>query len=42
VQSTTGSEAGAWVGLGGGGGKIGATEVGRVREEGMGGPFVLW
>jgi hypothetical protein len=25
VQSTTGSEAGAWVGSGGGGGNIGAT-----------------
>jgi hypothetical protein len=42
VHSTTWSKAGAWVGLGGGGGKIGATEVGRVREECVGGPFVLW
>jgi len=34
VQSTTGSEAGAWVGSGGGGGKVGAT---GGREGGGGG-----
>ena len=34
MQSTTGSEAGAWVGLGGGGGKIGAMG-GREGEGGV-------